>query len=148
MGREWIEDRAASMGQELDRGHGERVANQLREDATRMSPRDFMSLVSQTQRYDRNGVGDELVVTPIPGYHGSGKEISVRIHERDNRGRPVVYDEPVARIEPPRPPAHGRHPQEQQGLDPESVLLGTAIGIGITAIIRNNQDRRHDGRRR
>jgi hypothetical protein len=141
MGRDWIDDRAASMARDLDRGNGERVADQLREDASRMNQRDFMNLVHQTQRYDRNGVGDDLVITPIPGYNGGGKEISVRVRETDRYGRPVAVNEPVARIEPPPPPAPGRYPQEQQGVDPGSVLLGTAIGIGLTTILRNNHDR-------
>jgi hypothetical protein len=107
-----------------------------------------MKLVSQTQRYERNGVGDDLVVTPIPGYNGGGKDISVNMRQTDRFGRPVIVNEAVARIEPPQRPQPGQQPQEQQGIDAKSVLLGTAIGIGIMAITRDNRNHHHDGRRR
>ncbi|MBX9950118.1 MAG: hypothetical protein K2Y39_13195 [Candidatus Obscuribacterales bacterium] len=148
MGRDWIDDRAVMMARDLDRGKGETVAEKLREDASRMSPRDFMKLVNQTQRYEQSGVGDDLVVSPIPGYNGGGKDISVNMRQSDRFGHPVIVNEAVARIEPPQRPQPGQQPQEQQGLDAKSVLLGTAIGIGIMAITRDNRNHRHDGRRR
>lgn len=147
MGRDWIDDRAAQMAQDLDRGNGERVADALRQDAMQMNQRDFMQLVRQTQRYDRDGIGDDLKVTAIQGYHGVEQHVSINMRERDQYGRPVIYTEPVVKVEPPQPRQPGHQPNDRRGIDPASVLLGTAIGVGIT-ILQNNHNRHHDNRRR
>ncbi len=47
----------------LDHGQGQQVGNILRNESYNMSSRDFARIVQETQRFERQGVGDDLVIT-------------------------------------------------------------------------------------
>lgn len=156
MSRDFIDEKAFRMAQDLDRGGGDLVAEKLRQDSIRLPERDFARLVNLTQQYEQPGRGDDLQVFEKPG----GADVQVQKYVgRDRYGNDVTRGIPAGEIcfsdiyedqmGGRRGPQDGRpgHRGNQDRIDPKDVLLGAAIGFGIGKIIEHNNDKRDDRRR-
>lgn len=120
-----IENHARDLASMLDRGQGERVTQILREDMYKMSECDFSKLVHATNKYEKDGCGDDLTINPYREKGGPKEHVSVELNRRDRDGTPIVYSETIQSwgnwpghipqvINPNRPiPQEGWDPYEQ-----------------------------------
>lgn len=159
MGRDFIEEKAHRMAQDLDQGGGELVAEKLRQDSIRLPETEFARLVNLTRDYERPGVGDDLQSRPVQG----GEVITVQKYlGQDRRGNDVVRSLPAGEIdfsniyEEQNRGGRDSRRGNRDGIDPKDVAIGAVIGFGIGKIIehhndkkdeRRRDDRRHDERR-
>ncbi len=90
-----IENHAKDLASMLDRGQGERVTQILRDDLYKMSECDFSKLVHATNKYEKNGCGDDLTINPYREKGGPKEHVSVELNRRDKDGLPIVYAETI-----------------------------------------------------
>ena len=90
-----IENHARDLASMLDRGQGERVTQILREDMYRMSECDFSKLVHATNKYEKDGCGDDLTINAYREKGGPKEHVSVELNRRDKDGTPIVYSETI-----------------------------------------------------
>jgi hypothetical protein len=90
-----IENHARDLASMLDRGQGERVTQILREDLYKMSECDFSKLVHATNKYEKDGCGDDLTINPYREKGGPKEHVSVELNRRDKDGLPIVYAETI-----------------------------------------------------
>lgn len=156
MSRDFIDEKAFRMAQDLDRGGGDLVAEKLRQDSIRLPEQDFARLVNLTLQYEQPGRGDDLQVYEKTG----GAVVNVQKYlGRDRYGNDVtrsipageicfsdIYDDQMGGRRGPQDGRPGHH-GSQDRIDPKDVLLGAAIGFGIGKIIEHNNDKKDDRRR-
>lgn len=155
MGRDFIEEKAYRLAQDLDRGGGDLVAEKLRQDSIRLPEQDFARLVNLTQNYERPGQGDDLQTRQTPG----GIAVDVQKYlGRDRNGNDVTRPIPAGEIvfsdiyeDQGRGRRGGHHHDghrgNQDGIDPKDVAIGAVIGFGIGKIIEHQNDKRDERRR-
>jgi len=150
MSRDFIDEKAFRMAQDLDRGGGDLVAEKLLQDSIRLPEQDFARLVNLTQQYEQPGRGDDLQVHEKTG----GAVVNVQKYlGRDRHGNDVTQSIPAGEIcfsdiyEDQRGGRRGSQDGRQDRIDPKDVLLGAAIGFGIGKIIEHHNDKRDDRRR-
>ncbi len=113
-----IENHARELANMLDNGQGAQVTQILRNDLYNMSERDFSKLVHATNKYEKDGCGDDLTINPYRQKGGPIEHVSVELNRRDQHGWPIVYAETIQSwgnwpghkpkaIEPYRPIARG-----------------------------------------
>ena len=92
---EQIDNHARDLASMLDRGQGERVTQILRNDLYSMSEQDFSKLVHATNKYEKDGCGDDLTINPYTEKGGPKEHVSVELNRRDRDGTPIVYAETI-----------------------------------------------------
>lgn len=92
---ERIDNHARDLASMLDRGQGERVTQILRNDLYSMSECDFSKLVHLTNKYEKNGCGDDLTINPYREKGGPKEHVSVELNRRHQDGTPIVYAETI-----------------------------------------------------
>lgn len=88
-----IESHARELAGMLDSGQGQQVAQIMRQDMASMSERDFNKLVQATNRYEKDGCGDDLITTLSK--YGNGTSVDVVVNRLDRNGNPFQYADTV-----------------------------------------------------
>jgi len=145
----------------LDHGQGQQVGNILRNESYNMSSRDFARIVQETQRFERQGVGDDLVITNNGDVVIQGRYAAMSVANLyRNQGPQNYYDTRPGYggsnpghggYNPGRGdynPGHGGYNPGRGGYNPgyshnstETIVSG-ALGAGLGAVI----DHRNPGR--
>ncbi len=119
-----IENHARELATMLDNGQGAQVTQILRNDLYNLSECDFSKLVHATNKYEKDGCGDDLTINAYREKGGPKEHVSVELNRRDKDGLPIVYAETIQSwgnwpehkpqvIEPNRPiPREGWDPYE------------------------------------
>ncbi len=90
-----IDNHARDLASMLDRGQGARVAEILRNDLYSMNECDFSKLVHATNKYEKDGYGDDITINPYREKGGPKEHVSVELNRRDKDGLPIVYSETI-----------------------------------------------------
>ena len=144
MDRDYINEKAIRLADDLDHGGGDLVAAKLRQDSidNRMSDQDFARLVYLIQSYERPGLGDDLNLRPVEG----GAVVSVDKVRHDNRGRQFSQLIPAGEIEF-TPIYDEPYQRNGGGIDKKSAVIGGILGMVAGAVIEHQIDNHRDNHR-